>query len=345
MTKPRIVTLGEVLLRLKPPGFERLLQSPAFEATFGGGEANVSISLAILGLDTAFVTVLPANPIADACIRFLKGYGVDTSLILRQGDRMGIYYFEAGANQRSSQVIYDRDHSAIAVATPQDFDWDGVLDGANWFHFTGITPALSQRAADIAISAVQSARRRAVTISCDNSYRRKLWQYGKGVTEVMGDLVRHVDVLFANEEDCALTFGVRLTDEEQRAAGDANGRHEAVARKMFRTYPNLKIQAFTLREGQSASQNRWSACLYNGKSMLTSPRYDISSIVERVGTGDAFCAGLIYGLSTGMSEQSALNFAVAASCLKHSIPGDVNRVTLSEIERFLADGAPGRVQR
>jgi 2-dehydro-3-deoxygluconokinase len=345
MTKPRIVTLGEVLLRLKPPGFERLLQSPAFEATFGGGEANVSISLAILGLDTAFVTVLPANPIADACIRFLKGYGVDTSLILRQGDRMGIYYFEAGANQRSSQVIYDRDHSAIAVATPQDFDWDGVLDGANWFHFTGITPALSQRAADIAISAVQAARRRAVTISCDNSYRRKLWQYGRGVTEVMGDLVRHVDVLFANEQDCALTFGVRLTDEEQRAAGDANGRHEAVARKMFRTYPNLKIQAFTLREGQSASQNRWSACLYNGKSLLTSPRYDISSIVERVGTGDAFCAGLIYGLSTGMSEQSALNFAVAASCLKHSIPGDVNRVTLSEIERFLADGAPGRVQR
>ena len=345
MTKPRIVTLGEVLLRLKPPGFERLLQSPAFEATFGGGEANVSISLAILGLNTAFVTVLPANPIADACIRFLRGYGVDTSLILRQGDRMGIYYFEAGANQRPSRVIYDRSQSAIAVATPQDFDWDRVLDGANWFHITGITAALSQRAADIAVSAVQAARRRAVTISCDNSYRAKLWQYGRGVTEVMGELVNHVDVLFANEEDCALSLGVRLTDEEQRAAGDTNSRLEAVARKMFLSYPNLKIQAITLRQSQNASQNSWSACLYNGKSLLTSPRYDISSIVERVGTGDAFCAGLIYGLSTGMSDQSALNFAVAASCLKHSIPGDVNRATLFEIEHFLADRAPGRVQR
>jgi len=345
MTKPRIVTLGEVLLRLKPPGFERFLQSPAFEASFGGGEANVSISLAILGLDTAFVTVLPANPIADACVRFLRGYGVDTSLILRQGDRMGIYYFEAGANQRSSQVIYDRRQSAIAVATPQDFDWDRVLDGASWFHFTGITAALSQKAADIVVSAMQAARRRAVTISCDNSYRAKLWQYGKRVTEVMGDLVKHVDVLFANEDDCALSFGVRLTDEEQRAAGGANGRHEAVARKMFLAYPNLKIQAITLRQAQSASQNSWSACLYNGKSLLTGPRYDISSIVERVGTGDAFCAGLIYGLSTGMTDQNALDFAVAASCLKHSIPGDVNRATLFEIEHFLADGSPGRVQR
>ena len=282
MTKPRIVTLGEVLLRLKPPGFERLLQSPAFEATFGGGEANVSISLAILGLDTVFVTALPANPIADACIRFLKGYGVDTSLIQRQGDRMGIYYFEAGANQRSSQIIYDRSHSAIAVATPQDFNWDRILDGANWFHFTGITAALSQSAADIVVSAVQAARRHAVTISCDNSYRAKLWQYGKGVTEVMGDLVKHVDVLFANEEDCALCFGVRLTDKEQPDVGGANGRHEAVARKMFLAYPNLKIQAITLRQAQSASQNSWSACLYNGKSLLASPRYDISSIVERV---------------------------------------------------------------
>jgi 2-dehydro-3-deoxygluconokinase len=345
MTKPRIVTLGEVLLRLKPPGFERLLQSPAFEATFGGGEANVSISLAILGLDTAFVTALPANPIADACIRFLRGYGVDTSLILRQGDRMGIYYFEAGANQRSSQVIYDRSHSAIAVATPQDFDWDLVLDGANWFHFTGITAGLSQNAADIVAGAVQAARRRAVTISCDNSYRTKLWQYGKRATEVMGELVKQVDVLFANEEDCALSFGVRLTDDEQRTASDANNRQEAVARKMFLAYPNLKIQAMTLRQGQSASQNSWSACLYNGKSLLTSPRYDIANIVERVGTGDAFCAGLVYGLGTGMSDQKALNFAVAASCLKHSIPGDVNRTTLSEIEHFLAGGAPGRVQR
>jgi 2-dehydro-3-deoxygluconokinase len=345
MANPRIITLGEIMLRLKPPGFERFFQSPTFEAVFGGGEANVAISLSVFGLDAAFVTVLPSNPVADACVQYLRSHGVDTSLILRQGDRMGIYYFEAGANQRSSQVVYDRAHSAMSLAKPQDFDWDRIFDGANWFHITGITPALSQTAADTSLSAVQAARQRGLTVSCDNSYRAKLWQYGKSVVEVMSELVKYVDVLFANEEDCALSLGVSLTEDEQKSVGDGAGRYEALANKMFAAYPNLRVQAITLREGHSASQNGWSACLYNGRSLLVGPHYDITNIIDRVGTGDAFCAGLIYGLSTGLPDQNALDFAVAASCLKHSIPGDVSLATLTEVNQLLAGDSAGRVKR
>jgi 2-dehydro-3-deoxygluconokinase len=345
----RIVTLGEIMLRLKSPGFERFFQSPALEATFGGGEGNVALSLANFGLDATFVTALPDNPLADACIRFLRGYGVDTSFIARQGERMGIYFLEAGANQRASNVIYDRAQSAISTAKSADFDWNAIFDGADWFHVTGITPAISASAAELALAAAQAARSRGVTVSCDYNFRKKLWRWGKTAPEVMRELVSLVDVGIANEEDCQKSLGVRLEDGDvDHAVTSGNldsARYEALAQKMFATFPNLKYQAITLRESVSASHNGWSACLYNGSDFFLSRRYDITDIVDRVGGGDSFAAGLIYGLHTGMADADALNFAVAASCLKHSILGDANLATVAEVQRLAGGDASGRVQR
>lgn len=339
----RIITLGEIMLRLKPPGFERFLQSPTLEATFGGGEANVALSLAQFGLDVAYVSALPQNPIAEACIRFLNSYGVDTSLIQRQGERMGIYFLEAGANQRPSGVVYDRAHSAMATARPEDFDWDGIFDGASWFHMSGITPALSQNGADLTLTAVKTAKTKGIPISCDNNYRKKLWRYGKTSLEVMSQLGQYVDVLIANEEDCRYSFGVGL--DEKSSELEETQRYKTLAQKVFATYPNLKIHAMTLRQGYSASHNGWGACLYNGQAFIASPRYDITHIVDRVGAGDAFVAGLIYGLVTKMSHEETLHFAVAASCLKHSIPGDVNLSTVEEVRQLMVGDVSGRVQR
>lgn len=349
MTYSKVVTLGEIMLRLKSPGFERFFQSPSLEATFGGGEGNVAVSLANFGLDAAFVTALPQNPVADACIRFLRGYGVDTSFILRRGSRMGIYFLEAGANQRPSNVVYDRTNSAISEAAADDFDWDAIFDGAGWFHITGITPALSESAAELAIKAVQVAQDKGVTVSCDYNFRKKLWKYGKSAPEVMGELVRFVDVGVANEEDCQRSLGVSLSEGDWASAVESGeldtNRYEALTQKMFETFPNLKYQAITLRESFSASHNGWSACLHNGSAFFLSQRYDITDIVDRVGGGDSFAAGLIYGLHTGMDDQDALNFAVAASCLKHSIMGDVNLATVEEVKRLAGGDASGRVQR
>ena len=346
---PRIITLGEIMLRLKAPGYGRFFQSPLLEATFGGGEGNVALSLANFGLETAFVTALPKNPIADACIRFLRGYGVDTSLILRQGERMGIYFLEEGANQRPSNVVYDRAYSSIATANSDDFDWDQILAGASWFHITGITPALSQSAADLSLTAIRAAKVRGITVSCDYNYRNKLWKYGKTAPEVMGELVKFVDVGIANEEDCQKSLGVTLNErdwEQAVTSGELDtNRYLALAQKMFATFPNLKYQAITLRESFSASNNGWSGCLYNGKDFFLSRRYDITDIVDRVGGGDSFTAGLIYGLNTGMSDEDALNFAIAASCLKHSISGDVNLVTVNEVKKLMGGDASGRVRR
>ncbi|MCO5188337.1 MAG: sugar kinase [Anaerolineae bacterium] len=345
----RVVTLGEIMLRLKSPGFERFFQSPAFEAAFGGGEGNVALSLANFGLDTAFITALPVNSLADACIRFLRSYGVDTSFIARQGERLGIYFLEAGANQRASNVIYDRAHSSISTAKSADFDWDTIFDEAGWFHITGITPAISATAAELSLHAVQAAQARGVTVSCDYNFRKKLWNYGKTAPEVMGELVKYVDVGIANEEDCQKSLGVVLEDGDVDHAVTSGNldttRYEALAQKMFATFPNLKYQAITLRESISASHNGWSACLYNGHDFFLSRRYDITDIVDRVGGGDSFAAGLIYGLHTGMADEDALNFAVAASCLKHSILGDVNLVTVTEVQRLAGGDASGRVQR
>lgn len=345
----RIVTLGEIMLRLKSPQWERLFQSPLLEATFGGGEANVAISLARFGLNAAFVTVLPGNQLGEAALGELRRHGVDTTCIVRGGERLGIYFLETGANQRPSVVVYDRSRSSMAEAGPESFHWDTIFADAEWFHISGITPALSQSAADLSLQAVQAARKRGLTISCDYNYRAKLWKYGRSAPEVMRELVSYVDVGIANEEDCQLSLGIDIegadaqqvdTQERQELA-----RYEALCRKVFQTFPNLKYQAITLRESYSASHNGWSACLFNGREFLASTRYDLTHIVDRVGGGDSFAAGLIYGLMTDMRGEDALNFAVAASALKHSIPGDLNLVTLSEVQRLMSGNTSGRVQR
>ena len=345
----KVVTLGEVMLRLKSPGFERFFQSPTLEATFGGGEANVAASLANFGLDAAFVTALPTNPIGDSAVHALRGLGVDTSLIARQGDRIGIYFLEAGANQRSSNVVYDRSNSSISTARVDDFDWEKIFADAGWFHITGITPAISPSAAELALKAVKEAQKHNVTVSCDYNFRKKLWKYGKTAPEVMTELVKFVDVGIANEEDCQRSLGISVDEGDwEHAVGSGEldtARYEALAKKMFAEFPNLKYQAITLRESFSASHNGWSACLYNGKEFFLSRRYDITDIVDRVGGGDSFAAGLIYGLHTGMADADALEYAVAASCLKHSILGDINLATVSEVKRLAGGDASGRVQR
>jgi len=345
----RVVTLGEILLRLKSPQFERLFQSPFLEATFGGGEANVAASLALFGMDAALVTVLPQNQIGDAALAVLRRHNVDTSHIARGGERLGIYFLETGTNQRPSVVIYDRNHSSITEVGPGTFDWESIFDGAQWFHISGITPALSQATADLSLQAVQVARERGATVSCDYNYRGKLWKYGKKAPDVMRELVRYIDVGIANEEDCQLALGIAIengTGEQRGTPGELRlSIYEALCRKMFEAFPNLKYQAITLRESHSASHNGWSACLYNGREFIVSARYDLTHIVDRVGGGDSFAAGLIYGLATSMEDEEALNFAVAASALKHTIPGDMKLATLEEVQHLMSGDASGRVQR
>ncbi len=345
----RVVTFGEVMLRLKSPGYERLLQSPMLEATFGGGEANVAVSLAQLGLECAFVTALPANPLGDACVAFLRGKGVDTSLILRSGARMGLYFLEAGANQRPSKVVYDRGGSAIMDAARSAFDWDRIFDGAGWFHVTGITAALSATAAENALVAMKSARQKGLVVSCDYNFRKNLWKYGKQAPEVMPDLVRQADIGIANEEDCQLALGLSVdagAEQHEVQSGQINtAKYLALCEKVLSAFPNLKYQAITLRESHSANSNGWSACLHNRRDFLQSSHYEVTDIVDRVGTGDAFAAGLIYGLYRGLPDCDALEFATAASCLKHSVAGDMNFCSVQEVKQLLQGGASGRIQR
>lgn len=340
----RAVTFGEIMLRLKAPGMERLFQSPLLEATFGGGEANVALSLAQFGLNVSFVTALPSNPIGEACVGELRRWGVDTSHILRRGERMGIYFLEGGANQRPSKVIYDRAGSALCQCRPGDFDWDKILEGADWFHVTGITPALGQNLAELCVEAVQKARRKGITVSCDYNYRKKLWNYGKPAPEVMREIVREVDIGIANEEDCQKALGIKF--EVDVTAGHLEVQeYRAIAERVLSEFPNLKKQTITLRESHSADHNSWSSVLHNRSDFLHSRKYEIRDIVDRVGGGDSFAAGLIYGLLTYRDDGRALEFAVAASCLKHSIPGDYNRVTVAEAESLLQGDLSGRVQR
>ena len=343
-TTARVVTFGEVMLRLKSPGVERLFQSPSLEASFGGAEANVAVSLTQFGVPVSFVSAIPANPIGDACLGELRKFGVDTSRVRRQGSRLGIYFLEAGANQRPSKVVYDRSGSAMAAAKPGDFDWDVVLDGASWFHLTGVTPAISQSAADLAIDGARRAREKGITVSCDYNYRKNLWKYGKSAPDVMRELVRHVHVGIANEEDCQEALGIEL-DVDVASGSLATDRYRALAARVLEEFPNLDKQVITLRESHSADRNGWSAVLHNGKDFLVSRRYDITDIVDRVGAGDSFGAGLIYGLHAYADDARALEFAAAASCLKHSILGDFNRVSVSEVEALVAGEASGRVQR
>jgi 2-dehydro-3-deoxygluconokinase len=340
-----VVTFGEVMLRLSPPGYERFLQSPQFVATFGGGEANVAVALAGFGWPAAYVTVVPPNhPIAEAMIGELRRFGVDPSRIIRGKGRMGVYYVENGANQRPSKVVYDRDNAAIALAKPGDISWDKAFEGAGWFHITGITPALSASAADLALESVRKAREKGLTVSCDLNYRKNLWKYGKSASEVMRELVKFVDIVIANEEDCQMALGIQADVDVHSGKLDL-GQYRALAEKVLREFSNLKMIAITLRESFSASHNGWSACLADGKEFLTSRRYDITHIVDRVGGGDCFAGGLIYGLQALGGHQEALEFAVAASCLKHSIPGDFNRFTVDEVQNLIKSGGSGRVQR
>jgi len=302
-----------------------------------------------LRVDAALATVLPKNPLGEAALGELRRHGVDTSCIVCGGERLGIYFLETGANQRPSVVVYDRSHSSMAEADPGSFDWDAVFDGADWFHISGITPALSQSAADLSLQAIQAAKERGVTVSCDYNYRGKLWKYGRSAPDVMRELVRHIDVGIANEEDCQLSLGITVEHEAREQQGTQEGlelaRYEALCKKVLEAFPNLKYQAITLRESHSASHNGWSACLFNGREFFASTKYDLTHIVDRVGGGDSFAAGLTYCLATGLGDEEALNFAVAASALKHTVPGDLNLGTLSEVQHLVSGNASGRVQR
>lgn len=340
----RVITFGEVMLRLKPPGKQRLLQTPIFEATFGGGEANVAIALAQLGLDISLVTALPDNSIGEACIGELRRWGVDTSMIVRSDRRMGIYFMEEGATQRSSRVIYDRADSALATLTSDNLNWSAILDGSDWLHITGITPALSQNLADLSQSAFRKAKEKGLTVSCDYNYRKKLWNYGRPAPEIMRGLVQHVDVGIANEEDCQKSLGIEI-DVDVEGGHLETDRYRAIAEQVLATFPNLKKQAITLRESHSANHNSWSAVLHDGERLLTSRKYEITDIVDRVGGGDSFTAGLIYGLLTYPNDSQALEFATACSCLKHSVSGDYHRTNVGEVEALMGGSGSGRVER
>ena len=339
------LSVGEIMLRLKTPGHERFFQSPSFEATFGGGEANVAVALANYGLNSGFVSALPDNPIGEACIRELRGLGVDVSRVQRSGDRIGIYFLETGANQRPSNVVYDRAASSIASASPADFDWPKILAGAKWMHITGITPALSESAAELSLDAVQAAQQNGVTVSCDFNFRGKLWKYGKSAPEVMRELVKFVDVGIANEEDCQKSLDIGVDDVHVESGELDPKRYERLTEKVMGEFPNMSTLAVTLRESKSADRNGWSACLRDKDGFYLSRRYEITDIIDRVGGGDSFASALIYGLNAYDDRQQSLEFAVAASCLKHSILGDFNRVTVPEVEKLMSGDASGRVQR
>ncbi len=314
-------------------------------ATFGGGEANVAVSLAQFGARSRFVTVLPeSNPIADALLGELRRFGVETGSIARAAGRMGLYFVEAGANQRASQVLYDREHSAIALAKPGVIDWKTAFQDVTWFHITGITPALSACAAELALEALRTARELGIQVSCDLNYRKNLWKWGKCAAEVMPELVKLTDVCIANEEDCQKAINIQV-DIDVESGSLEREKYAELAGRVLATYPNLRMLAITLRESKSASHNGWSACLRTGKDFLLSRRYEITHIVDRVGAGDSFAGGLIYGLTHLGSPAEALEFAVAAGCLKHSVPGDFNRFTAAEVQALVKGGGSGRVQR
>lgn len=340
----RYVTFGEIMLRLKAPDRERLFQRPSLEATFGGGEANVAVGLARLGLTVSYISFIPPNAVGDACVGELRRQGVDTTRIIRKGDRLGIYFLDAGANQRPSKVIYDRAHSAIAEAGPGDVDWRSAFEGAGWFHVTGITPAISQSAADLSMQAVEQAKAAGLTVSCDLNFRKKLWNYGKTAPEVMTDLVRQVDLAVGNEEDCQKTLGIKADLDVESGTLEAE-KYRDLTQTVLERFPNLSRIAVTMRESHSADHNGWSAVLNNRDAFLVSKRYEIRHIVDRVGTGDTFAAGLIYGLTRLGSDQEALEFAVAAACLKHSVPGDLPLISLDDVQSLVKGAGSGRVQR
>jgi len=334
------------MLRLNPPGFLRFGQAGSFEVSFGGGEANVSASLAGFGIETDFVTRLPKNDLGDACLAYLRRYGIGTSKILRGGSRIGIYFLENGAVQRGSKVIYDREGSSIATIQKGMLDWDAIFADADWFHWTGITPAVSESLCQVCLEGILKAREKGLTVSCDLNYRAKLWKWGKKAGEVMPELVRHCDVAVGNEEDADKVFGIKAPDTDVTSGKVEAGKYAAVAEALKKAFPNLKRIAITLRGSLSASHNTWSAVLYDGAKLYEGPVFNITDIVDRVGGGDAFVGGLIYGFKTyGDDLQKTLDFAVAASCLKHSIVGDFNMVSTEEAVKIMSGEVSGRVSR
>ena len=338
----KVVTFGELMLRLAPENYLRFVQSKKFQATFGGAEANVAVSLANYGLDAHFVTKLPTHEIGQMAVNSLREFGVNTSDIVRGGERVGIYYCEKGASQRPSKVIYDRAYAAIAMAKPEDFDWDKIFDGAQWFHFTGITPALSDSMAEITLIACKEAKKRGITISCDLNFRKKLWSKEKA-GKVMGELCGYIDYCIANEEDAKDVFGIEADNTDIYSGKLDREGYISVAEKLTNRF-NFKGVAITLRESLSANDNNWSAMLYTGGKAYFSKKYAMH-IVDRVGGGDSFGGGLIYSLLSGFDSQKAIEFAVAASCLKHSIEGDYNMVSVDEVVKLAEGDASGRVQR
>jgi 2-dehydro-3-deoxygluconokinase len=344
-TLKRNVAFGEIMLRLTPPGFERLLQSPQLVATFGGSEANAAVALAQLGLPTSYVTVLPqGNPVADACAGELRRFGVDTSTIVRGKGRMGVYFFEAGVNQRPSRMIYDRAESAMALAKPGDIDWDAVLQGADWFHISGITPALSQSAAELSMESVQRAKAKGLTVSCDLNYRKNLWKWGKTALQVIPDLVKLTDIVIANEEDVQMTLGLEVPVDPHTGHLDRE-QSRNLTEKVLAEYPQMQAVSISMRELTDGSHNRWWSCVHDRKQFLVSRVYDIAHIVDPVGAGDSFAGAFIYGWQVLASHAEALEFAVAASCLKHSTYGDFSRYTVDEVNALLKGAGSGRVQR
>lgn len=338
----RVVTFGEIMLRLAPENYLRFVQADRLEATFGGAEANVAVSLANFGEDVAFVSKLPTHEIGQSAINSLRKFGVDTSFVARGGERVGIYYCEKGASQRPSKVIYDRTGSAIATATGDDFDWDKIFDGAKWFHFTGITPALSDTLSGIVLQAVKSAKEKGITVSCDLNFRKKLWSKEKA-KEVMSEICKYVDVCIANEEDAKDVFGIEAENTDiERGKLNEQG-YVSVAKQLVDKF-GFKAVAITLRESISANDNYWSGMLYTDGKAVFSRKYAMH-IVDRVGGGDSFGAGLIHSLLAGKNATDAIEFAVAASCLKHSIEGDYNMVSKEEVEALANGNASGRVQR
>jgi 2-dehydro-3-deoxygluconokinase len=341
-----VVTFGEIMLRLSTPGFERFVQASRFDINFGGGEANVAVSLANYGIPVEYVTRLPKNDIGQAAAMTLRKYGVGTGNIVWGGERMGIYFLETGAVSRASKVIYDRAHASISTIEPGMVDWEKVLESAKWFHWTGITPAISESTARVCLEAIKVANRKGIIVSTDLNYRKNLWKYGKKASEVMPEMVAGCDIILGNEEDAEKVFGIKPEGVDVTGGHVEAVAYESVCRQLMKQFPKAKKVIITLRGSVNANHNTWSGILFDGKKLYQAPQYDITHIVDRVGGGDSFMGGLIYGMLTYKDDdQKALNFAVAASCLKHTIPGDFNLVTIEEVEKLMQGDASGRVTR
>ncbi|PWD97537.1 sugar kinase [Marinilabilia rubra] len=341
----RVITFGEVMLRLSTPGYQRYTQTRSFDVNYGGGEANVAVSLANYGLDSRFVSRIPKNDISRACRMDLNKFGVDTSKMVYGGDRLGIYFLETGAVARPSKIVYDRAYSSFAQIEKGMFDWDEILEGAEWFHWTGITPAVSQGAAEVCLEAIKAANKKGVTVSCDLNYRKNLWKYGKKASEIMPELVAGCDVVLGNEEDAEMVLGIKPEGVDVTGGHVEAEAYKSVSEQIMKQFPRVKKVITTLRGSISANHNSWSGVLFEDGKMYKAPTYQITHIVDRVGGGDSFMGGLIYGLLTYDDNQKAVEFATAASCLKHTINGDFNQVTVEEVEKLMGGDTSGRVSR